>query len=69
VKKLAGDGKTKYSLCSLNYYEGKIKGETKSRWIMKEITIPEYENEKGAGGDGDKDVVSFRHHLGLDSII
>ncbi|KAK1619452.1 hypothetical protein QYE76_024969 [Lolium multiflorum] len=55
--KLAGDGKTKYSLCTLNYYEGKIKGETKSKWIMKEITIPEYENEKGAGGDGDKDVL------------
>ncbi|KAM0927256.1 hypothetical protein ACQ4PT_003314 [Festuca glaucescens] len=55
--KLAGDGKTKYSWCTLNYYEGKIKGETKSKWIMREITIPEFENQKGAGGDGDKDVL------------
>ncbi|KAM0912868.1 hypothetical protein ACQ4PT_012527 [Festuca glaucescens] len=58
--KVAGDGKTKYSGCVLNYYEGPIKGETKSRWLMQEITIPEYENEKGgknAGGDGKKDVL------------
>jgi predicted Mrr-cat superfamily restriction endonuclease len=68
VEKLAGDGKTKYSQSTLNYYVGPINKEVKSRWIMHEITIPDYENEKLAGkkgDDGEKDMVSFVDHLGL----
>ncbi|XP_051218687.1 uncharacterized protein [Lolium perenne] len=39
-------GKIKYSYSVLNYFEGtNYKEEDKGEWLMREITIPEYENK------------------------
>ena len=58
--KVAGNGETKYIKRTLSYFVGPIKREKKSKWRMKELTVPDYEKERGKnGGGGKKDMVRF----------
>ncbi|CAM0944283.1 unnamed protein product [Alopecurus aequalis] len=59
VVKVAGDGKTTYTRSTLAYFEGPIKREKKSKWLMKELTVPQYEKkrDKNGGGGGKVDTL------------
>jgi hypothetical protein len=54
-------GKIKYSYSTLNYFEGtNYKEEDKGEWLMREITIPEYENKLDGSSKRRKTVSSFQ---------
>ncbi|XP_062193578.1 NAC domain-containing protein 1-like [Phragmites australis] len=43
AKERVGESKTKFCKTVLNYFVGSPKNERKTKWLMRELTIPEYE--------------------------
>lgn len=49
VEKLCGDGTIKYYVNTLAYHVGPAKQEKKTKWLMHELTMPDYEIKLNSG--------------------
>ncbi|KAF0925212.1 hypothetical protein E2562_015624 [Oryza meyeriana var. granulata] len=46
-------GGVKFCVTSLVYFKGPVKDEVKTKWLMREFTIPQFENKLDKSGDAD----------------